>query len=553
MKRRGLAIALLACLAGPLAFVACGGDDTSAPSASDGGASDVLVAAETSPSDAAVDWAIDVDTSSVAGRVTPALLGHYDLSGALYDYPSVAGLASVLGPAGFREWRVGVGRWEAATQVLPTLTDNTSCAPLLATLPAQARAPAGTTDLDLIAARDWFTDDGQPVTEAMTLDDARYALTYVRKVLDAAKALGAAPYVGIDSMPRALAANRTPSRTTAALADACQWTWTNKVSNVRPADPAVFGAAATGLVKRVLEGSGSEPGRAVTHFEIWNEPELPYAWDPSFEASPGKLDQFFAMAAQTLVRLAAYRNASANANAKAAKFGLASFARADSAAFVLEALEQAGGTVPVDFFSFHAYANDPMAIVADIEKVTAARAASTHYKDAELVLSEWGPNLQNTLDPSTMDQPLLVSTVIALGATAGVARMHHTFFYDYFAGLPWGMVDHSLAPKPLYGAYLLLAGLIGDGADRLTVLGHADGRLDADGAAIASRGADGVVRVFLVNRGGAPRTVRVATAGAARTPSAVRVFSDPKAGVVTAPASPVVTLPARSIALVELR
>src|SRR5207245_1958732 len=107
------------------------------------------------------------------------LLGQYDLSGALYHYDQVPELPSLMKAAGFAEWRVGVGRWEFGTLALPALTDGTPC-DMSTTLP-QSKAPPGATDLDLIAARDWFTyTDGAPVTLAMTADDSRYQLDYVR-------------------------------------------------------------------------------------------------------------------------------------------------------------------------------------------------------------------------------------------------------------------------------------------------------------------------------------------------------------------------------------
>ncbi|HVT17508.1 MAG TPA: hypothetical protein VHQ90_15185 [Thermoanaerobaculia bacterium] len=66
--------------------------------------------------------------------------------------------------ADFAEWRVGLGRWEFGTLLLPTLTDGSVCS--LQQIPPQAKAPPGTTDLDLIGARNWFTyTDGTPEPE----------------------------------------------------------------------------------------------------------------------------------------------------------------------------------------------------------------------------------------------------------------------------------------------------------------------------------------------------------------------------------------------------
>ena len=187
----------------------------------------LLLAASAAPSRAAagppVDWFIDVSPSAPGEPLSPALLGHYDLSGELFSYDQEPGLSSAMKAVGFSDWRVGIGRWESGTWLLPTLSDGTPC-PIV--IPESA-APLGADDLALIAARDWFTDDGLPVTLADTQDDGRYALTYFRSVLDVADAFGATPFVSIDSMPRALAVNRTPERI------ACSWTFQNKVSNVR--------------------------------------------------------------------------------------------------------------------------------------------------------------------------------------------------------------------------------------------------------------------------------------------------------------------------------
>lgn len=100
-------------------------------------------------------------------------------------------------------------------------------------------------------------------------------------MIDVAQAFGAAPYVNIDHMPRAFAANKIPDTATDDAPDACSATWTNHVSNVRPSDPALFAQGVAGLVRRVVEGSGGEPGRPVRYWEFWNEPDLSYGWSPS--------------------------------------------------------------------------------------------------------------------------------------------------------------------------------------------------------------------------------------------------------------------------------
>src|SRR5262249_30669403 len=138
-------------------------------------------------------------------------------------------------------------------------------------------------------------------------------LDYVRSVLDVAAAFGAAPYLDIDHMPRALAASQTPVRSDAEWPGACGITWTNRVSNVRPADPAVFASAVTGLARRLVEGSGGKPGRPVRYLEFWNEPDLAYAWNPHV----GDLNTYFQTAGATLAALDAYRKSTASSDGKA--------------------------------------------------------------------------------------------------------------------------------------------------------------------------------------------------------------------------------------------
>jgi hypothetical protein len=495
------------------------------------------------PAAAAVDWALTFDPASPAGKLAPALLGQYDLSGALFHYDHVRRLPRLMRAAGFAEWRVGLGRWEFETLLLPALTDGSPCPALPY---PQALAPPGTTDLDLIGARDWFTyTDGTPVTLAMTADDSRYRLGYVRSVLDVVAAFGAEPYLDVDHMPRALAANQTPSRTNAAWTGACATTWTNRVSNVRPADPAVFAAAVVGMVKRVVEGSPGERGRPVRYWELWNEPELAYAWNPSL----GDFSTYLQTAVTTLNALAAYRRQTMNPDGKAIRIGLGSFADSSTAAQLLPALDAAG--VPFDFVSFHAYDDDPLAIVAKIEEVAAARLASPGHQGVELALSEWGPLLDKTaLDPQTMDLALHHATVIALGAAAGLTHAHHSIFWEFYDGAPASLafIHHDKRPKPAYYAYRLLAQVIGTGSSRLAPLEHADGRLDGGmGAVLASRDAAGRVRALLINRGAGART---ATVGA--VPAAVTVFDDPARPPHAVSPSAVLTVPPRSLVLVEL-
>jgi hypothetical protein len=58
--------------------------------------------------------------------------------------------------------------------------------------------------------------------------------------------------------------------------------------------------------------------------------------------------------------------------------------------------------------------------------------------------------------------------------------------------------------------------------------------------------------VLLVNRGAAARTTAVTMNGASATPTRVRVFDTPTAGIADVTPSRLVTVPALSIVLVDL-
>jgi len=491
------------------------------------------------------DWVIALDPATPTAALPSALLGEYDLSGSLFHYDQQPQLESVMRTAGMTEWRVGVGRWEFTTQLLPSLTDGTSCLPL----PAPVQAPPGTTDLDLIRARDWFTyTDGAPVTQAMLADNSRYQLGYVRSVIDVATAYGAAAYVDIDHMPRALSANQTPVRTNAEWPNACGITWTNKVSNVRPADPPTFAGAVVGLVSRVVEGSDGEPGRPVRYWEFGNEAELPYAWNPHV----GDFTTYLTTAALTLTALDAYRQHTTNADGQAIRIGLGSFASAATAAAVIQNLN-----APFDFISFHSEtSDDPLGVIADIKTVAAARQASTNHKDAELILAEWNMSINaTTLDPQSMDIALHHATVLALGAAEGVTHAHHAIFWDFYApNIPGlGFVNHDFTPKPAYYAYALLARMIDTNSSRLAPIGAENGQFDSGmGAVLAAKDSGGKVRVLLVNRNTTARTARIDLPAGTATPSRVTTFDDPHAMPDDVTASQVIAIPARSIVLVEL-
>ncbi|WP_455222710.1 GH39 family glycosyl hydrolase [Kaarinaea lacus] len=484
------------------------------------------------------DWTINIDSASAGSSLSTALLGHYDLSGALYQYDQVNGLVSQMQAAGFSEWRVGVGRWEISTEMLPTLSDGSPCPidPLLTN--------SSSTDLDLINSRSWFIDNTPPYD---TNSDSSYNLAYVRSVIDTALAFGAAPFVSIDTMPLALSVNQVPNRTD------CTTSFMNAVTNNAPSDNLVFRQAVVGLVQRIVEGGGGEAGRPVTHWEIWNEPEFPYFWHEGLAA---RTTEFFDMASASLLALDNYRSASSNPDVQALKFGLASFASAATAVAAIGGFDAATVQIPFDFISFHSYHNDPLDIAADIELVANAVADSTHYQNVELVLAEWASDLDLTAGDSTyansMQPPLVMATVITLGAASGLDRAHHSIFYDFHPGIALGLIDNNGTPKPLYRAYELLSEVITESSVMLQS-GNAPGnQLGNNGAVLISRDSGGTFRALFINRDTNSHTASLQNAAGPMTSAQIKTFSDHTAPVATQVINQTTfTIPAQSLVMVE--
>ena len=546
IRRTARRVLALTALAGVLG-AACGGS---------GGTASPPAPPPPPPPPVAADWSIVVNTANVAAPLNPSLVGYYDLSGVLLEYENVPGLIAAMNQAGFSapgsagaDWRIGLGRWEISTEIFNMLTDSSVC--INATPENQS---AFATDVELLASRDWFTyTDGTPVSGA-DIVDSRFALSYVRSVIDNAVAFGATPYLSIDHMPRALSINQTPNRLD------CSASFTNSVSNNEPADPAIFAQAVAGMVQRVVEGTGSGIGderpRAVQYWEVWNEPEIATFWEPTLVADP---DSFFDMAIATLLELDAYRSATANTDGQAIRIGLGSFVSADTAVAMIQSFDPVN--IPMDFVSFHGYNDDPLVLVDAIGRVATALENSANYQGIELVFAEWGPDLATRAGDqqyaATMDPALHAATVVSLGASLGLERSHNAIFYDFFPAVALGLIDNAGTPRPLYRAYELMAKLTTGSAERLTITGLSDGRLDAGmGAALAAQDTQsGVVRVLLVNRNATSRTVTITLDSVDVTPAQLFVFdasADPANSLPTVQApTATFTLPARSVAVAE--
>jgi hypothetical protein len=543
----------LAAVAASSVLPACGSSsEVALPSTDAGALPDASYRADGATADApatpdgdgapqAPTWSVEVDTAHPGRALPTTLLGHYDLAGSLWHYDQKPDLIRGMGTVDFTEWRSSVERWEGRSEMFPTTSSGATC-----TYPVPTFVPSGWTDLDLLKSRDWFVDDGMPVTIADTMNDARYSLAYARSVIDVAAAYGAESFLSIDAMPKALSLQQTPYR------DNCYWSFWNGVTNEPPADPNVFAAAAVGLVQRLVLGSGGEPGRKVRYFEFWNEPEGNF-WDSTHDPDHAI---FYTTAQATLTALAQWR---ATSNHPELRFGFSGFASTGASIASIQKFDAMSPPVPLDFLSFHSYNTDPIGVAHDVENVLAAVKATKNYANIETALTEWGPgqdiehNDDSRLNPNeayahSIDPALHAATALARAATAGLDHAHHVFFWDFWPFRIRGLFQNDLQTRPQYWAFRMLTTMIGSGNHILPVTSGASDSL----IVLATQDGGGHVRVLLVNRTATSQVARVNLGGTAGTPSAVQLYDDPN-GVIQpgTSAGDTVTVPGQAIVLVD--
>jgi len=194
-----------------------------------------------------------------------------------------------------------------------------------------------------------------------------------------------------------------------------------------------------------------------------------------------------------------------------------------------------------------------MKIVAQIEQVARIRDGSTHYKKTALALAEWGPRLDGKgWRAHTMALPLLMATVITLGAQRGLRHAHHSIFWDFYKVIQFGLLDHRGKPKPLYHAYALLHQLIGKGRTIMKLGGTDRGKwAGGAGAALATKDSKGTLRMLVLNRSRRARKLQLNLDGKPLRPRTIRLFTNPKQPPrqLTPHASQPWRLPGQSMAL----
>ena len=176
-----------------------------------------------------------LDAASASVTYLPLHRGAYDLSASTLGYSAQSGFTAAVRSVPVTSWRISVGRWADGPPTL-FVPDSASTS----------------TDPSILAhaAHEFYQG---PNTLAGAADATNYHLAALDAVLQAVTATGAIPYLCFDYMPFSLADNQDP--TTSAnllLSDPTgTMTYSNGIRTSPPADPAVYAAVVTNVVRHV--------------------------------------------------------------------------------------------------------------------------------------------------------------------------------------------------------------------------------------------------------------------------------------------------------------
>jgi hypothetical protein len=499
---------------------------------------------------------VSIELDGGGALLLPEHGGQYELSGALYAYDQVPGLISGMQAIGFKQWRVGLGRWEIGTEALDTVPGpdggTVSC-------PAPPFAFMRSTHPSLdavIAYRDFFKLNVDHLPAGLDVNDmddaANYDFAYVDSVVSVAEAFGAEPYLDVDYTPRVLSSVQTP-----AVAD-CGNTFANGVTTAPPVSNDLYARAVIHVLAHLLDGWPNNAPKHVIHYvEIGNEPEnVPYFWS-------GTEQQFDVWFASVAAGIGAFRaSVSATDPAWAAlKIGGGSFAEAPGnrnwLPHALDALDAAN--VSVDFISMHSYHDVPQAVVVDevatVQELLAAR-HNGRYLRTERVLAEWGPGLNHLGDAAfnkSMSAPLVYGAGLAGAEAVAFSFTQKALFWDFAGpGMSYGLLDSSAMPEPAYRAYQLFDQLVTETPLRApfpAVLPSPG----FEGIAVAGVSADATkVDLYVVNVLTEDRELALTFTGGVFTPATVttQILDGTGSAIRT---SSGLLIPARSVCLVQLR
>ena len=234
-----------------------------------------------------------------------------------------------------------------------------------------------------------------------------------------------------------------------------------------PHDPAKWAQACVGIVRHCNEGWANGTTLGITHWEIWNEPEnRPVMWT-------GTDAEFFALYQTTATALRAHDPALRIGGPGIGNTGeLKEDGAFQPSAFLLSFLEFCQKEkLPLDFFSWHCYADDPRELRARAKAIRAVL-DSHGFAKTESWLDEWNFLPAKDWAP-LMGQSAPEARQRAYEAIAGAsgaaflvsalvelqdAPLDMACFYRGDAG-PWGLFSEQGVPNAAYEGMLAFSRL----------------------------------------------------------------------------------------------
>ncbi len=213
---------------------------------------------------------------------------------------------------------------------------------------------------------------------------------------------------------------------------------------IPPKDFAKWARICEHIILHMNEGWADGHHYGIEYWEVWNEPDLfPQCWD-------GPKELFFEL----------YETASRYLKGRFPhlKIGGPAVTSIHNRGFLVPFFDyitrDKDNPVPMDFFSFHRYANHPDQVAGDA-RIARELCDSYGYTDVELILNEWNyvKNWTPREDilysyrtiPSLKGSSFLVSSMIACQHSP----LDHLMYYDARINTGWNGLFDSLSQEPL--------------------------------------------------------------------------------------------------------
>jgi xylan 1,4-beta-xylosidase len=274
-----------------------------------------------------------------------------------------------------------------------------------------------------------------PFYNRASMKRSRYNFSYVDQIYDALLAHGVRPFVELDFMPKALAADPHMR----------QSFWYRPIVSP-PRSYAAWDSMIRALARHLISRYGIDEV-AKWYFEVWNEPNL------DFWGGVPKQPTYFTLYDHTARALK-------EVNARIRVGGPATAQAAWVSAFLAHV---SAVKAPIDFVSTHVYANDTAENVFGIDKRIPRRAmvcravrkvheeiARSAYPHLPLIFSEYNASYSN--EPDVTDTPYMGPWLAGTIARCDglVQMMSYWTFSDVFE-------EGGVIRKPFYGGFGLIA------------------------------------------------------------------------------------------------